>query len=78
MPSRSRDRDAAGLPASAGAAPRLPDDGLDFEATGSALERALLMQALDRSNGNKRAAAELLRLKRTTLTAKIKSLELAS
>lgn len=36
------------------------------------------MQALDRSKGNKRAAAELLRLKRTTLTAKIKSLELAS
>lgn len=78
MPARPRDREATGLPASIGSAPRLPEDGLDFEATVSALERALLMQALDRSNGNKRAAAELLRLKRTTLTAKIKSLELAS
>jgi DNA-binding NtrC family response regulator len=56
---------------------RFPDEGLDFEAAVSALERALLMQALDRSKGNKRVAAELLRLKRTTLTAKIKSLELA-
>ncbi len=62
----------------AGGAPRLPEDGLDFEAAVSALERALLTQALDRSKGNKRAAAELLRLKRTTLTAKIKSLELVS
>lgn len=56
----------------------LPEDGLDFEATVSALERALLRQALDRAQGNKRMAAELLRLKRTTLTAKIKSLALAS
>lgn len=56
----------------------LPEDGLDFEATVSALERALLRQALDRTRGNKRMAAELLRLKRTTLTAKIKSLEMAS
>lgn len=55
----------------------LPEDGLDFEATVSALERALLRQALDRTGGNKRMAAELLRLKRTTLTAKLKSLELA-
>lgn len=61
-----------------GEPPRLPEDGLDFEATVSALERALLMQALDRSKGNKRMAAELLRLKRTTLTAKLKSLEMAS
>jgi transcriptional regulator with GAF, ATPase, and Fis domain len=61
-----------------GESPRLPEDGLDFEATVSALERALLMQALDRSKGNKRVAAELLRLKRTTLTAKLKSLEMAS
>ncbi|MCW5965797.1 MAG: sigma-54-dependent Fis family transcriptional regulator [Bryobacterales bacterium] len=56
----------------------LPEDGLDFEATVSALERALLRQALERAQGNKRMAAELLRLKRTTLTAKLKSLALAS
>jgi DNA-binding NtrC family response regulator len=62
----------------AGTALELPEDGLDFEATVSALERALLRQALERTRGNKRMAAELLRLKRTTLTAKIKSLEMAS
>jgi DNA-binding NtrC family response regulator len=56
----------------------LPEEGLDFEATVSALERALLQQALQRARGNKRMAAELLRLKRTTLTAKLKSLSLAS
>lgn len=78
LPSRSSGREDDGIAAAPGSAPRLPEDGLDFEATVSALERALLMQALDRSKGNKRAAAELLRLKRTTLTAKIKSLELAS
>ncbi|MCC6262711.1 MAG: sigma-54-dependent Fis family transcriptional regulator, partial [Bryobacterales bacterium] len=78
LPSRPKGRDDAGLETAPGEIPRLPEDGLDFEATVSALERALLMQALDRSKGNKRAAAELLRLKRTTLTAKIRSLELAS
>lgn len=78
LPSRSSGPENPAMLAAHGEAPRLPDDGLDFEATVSALERALLMQALDRSKGNKRAAAELLRLKRTTLTAKIKSLELAS
>ena len=74
-------RSGAGANATARLGPgevsRFPDEGLDFEAAVSALERALLMQALDRSKGNKRVAAELLRLKRTTLTAKIKSLELA-
>lgn len=78
LPSRTKRTDGAELTTAPGEIPRLPEDGLDFEATVSALERALLMQALDRSKGNKRAAAELLRLKRTTLTAKIKSLELAS
>jgi len=33
---------------------------------------------LQRTGGNKRQAAELLRLKRTTLAAKLKSLEMAS
>ncbi|MCZ2152455.1 MAG: sigma-54 dependent transcriptional regulator [Bryobacterales bacterium] len=77
LPSTRKTADP-GLSAGADGIPKLPEDGLDFEAAVSALERALLMQALDRSKGNKRAAAELLRLKRTTLTAKIKSLDLAS
>lgn len=68
----------ASVPTPDQSSPSLPDDGLDFEATVSALERALLRQALERTQGNKRMAAELLRLKRTTLTAKLKSLALAS
>jgi DNA-binding NtrC family response regulator len=53
----------------------LPDGGLDFEATMGRIELAILGQALERSRGNKTLAADLLRLKRTTLTAKLKSLE---
>jgi len=50
---------------------------MDFQQTIARLERSLLEQALRRSNGNKKQAAELLRLKRTTFSAKLKSLEAA-
>ncbi len=53
----------------------LPEEGLDFEAVISRIELNLLEQALKRANGNKKAAAEILGLKRTTLAAKLKSLE---
>jgi DNA-binding NtrC family response regulator len=56
----------------------VPDDGLDFERTVSRIERSILDQALKRTGGNKKQAAEMLRLKRTTLAAKLKSLEMAS
>ena len=56
----------------------VPDDGLDFEAMVGGIERAILEQALRKTNGNKKQAAEMLRLKRTTLTAKLKSLEAAA
>ena len=49
---------------------RLPPEGVDFEALVDRLERSLLAQALERTGGNKKRAAELLRLKRTTLSAK--------
>ncbi len=52
----------------------LPDDGIDFEQTVGRIELHLLEQALRRTGGNKTLAAEMLRLKRTTLTAKLKSL----
>jgi DNA-binding NtrC family response regulator len=52
----------------------LPEDGLDFEAVMGRIELNLLQQALERANGNKKAAADMLRLKRTTLAAKLKSL----
>jgi DNA-binding NtrC family response regulator len=64
-------------PVSPAAAPvvRVPEDGLDFERTVSRIERSILDQALERTGGNKKLAAEMLRLKRTTLSAKLKSLE---
>ncbi|MBS1829291.1 MAG: sigma-54-dependent Fis family transcriptional regulator [Acidobacteria bacterium] len=52
----------------------LPDEGLDFEETVGRIELHLLEQALRRTNGNKTQAAEILKLKRTTLAAKLRSL----
>jgi transcriptional regulator with GAF, ATPase, and Fis domain len=52
----------------------LPDDGLDFEETLAEIERSILEQALRKTGGNKKAAADMLRLKRTTLSAKIRAL----
>ena len=56
----------------------VPDDGLDFERTVSHIERSILEQALRKSGGNKQIAANMLRLKRTTLSAKLRSLETAA
>lgn len=53
---------------------RVPDGGLDFERTVTRIERSILEQALERTRGNKKQAAQMLRLKRTTLSAKLKSL----
>jgi transcriptional regulator with GAF, ATPase, and Fis domain len=53
----------------------VPDDGLDYEQTLAVIERSILDQALRKTNGNKKAAAEMLRLKRTTLSAKVRSLD---
>ncbi len=52
----------------------LPDSGLDFEEIIAGIERNMIEQALHRTNGNKSAAADLLRLKRTTLGAKMRTL----
>lgn len=56
----------------------LPDGGFDYEQVVGDFERQILRQALQRTNGNKKAAADILRLKRTTLNAKLKSLEAAA
>jgi DNA-binding NtrC family response regulator len=53
----------------------LPEEGLDFETVIGRIELNLLEQALERARGNKKVAADMLRLKRTTLAAKLKSLE---
>jgi DNA-binding NtrC family response regulator len=54
---------------------QVPDDGLDFEQTVGQIARGILEQALRKTNGNKKMAADLLRLKRTTLAAKLRSLD---
>jgi two-component system response regulator AtoC len=57
----------AGLP--------FPDEGLDFESFIAGIEREMIHRSLERTNGNKGAAARLLNLKRTTLVEKLKRLE---
>jgi DNA-binding NtrC family response regulator len=52
----------------------VPDQGLDFEKTVGGIERNILEQALKKTRGNKKLAAQMLGLKRTTLTAKLKSI----
>lgn len=52
----------------------VPDHGLDFERTVGSIEWNILEQALRKTRGNKKLAAEMLGLKRTTLTAKLRSL----
>jgi len=56
------------------ALPSLPDEGIDFEQTVGRIELHLLEQALRKTGGNKTQAADMLRLKRTTLTAKLRVL----
>jgi DNA-binding NtrC family response regulator len=56
---------------------QLPQQGLDFDEVVGAFELSLLDQALSACNGNKARAADLLKIKRTTLLAKLKSLKSA-
>ena len=49
-----------------------PDDGLDLPAYLSSIEHDLIQRALDRTRGNRNRAADLLRIKRTTLVEKLK------
>ena len=50
----------------------LPEEGLDLPAHLAAVERDLLRRALDRTGGNRNKAADLLRIKRTTLVEKLR------
>jgi DNA-binding NtrC family response regulator len=64
-----------------GAAPKdasevwFPDDGVDFAKYIEGVELSLIRRSLERTSGNKRQAAKLLHLKRTTLIEKLKRLE---
>lgn len=51
---------------------QIPDDGLDFNRLVDQFENRLISMALTKTSGNKKAAARLLGLNRTTLVEKIK------
>ena len=53
----------------------LPAGGLSYDAVVHGFELNLMQQALERAGGNKKRAAELLRIKRTTFTARWKALQ---
>jgi two-component system, NtrC family, response regulator AtoC len=52
-----------------------PDAGLDLPAYLATIERDLIQRSLERTGGNRNKAAELLRIKRTTLVEKLKRLD---
>ena len=52
-----------------------PEDGLDFDQYIEDVELSLIKRSLERTHGNKRQAAKLLKLKRTTLIEKLKRLD---
>lgn len=53
----------------------IPTEGIDMERLVSDFEHTLIKRALDHTQGNKRQAADLLHVKRTTLIEKLKRLE---
>ncbi len=61
--------------AASGLEVKIPAHGLDFDSVIATLERDLIEQALEMAKGNKKKAADLLRIKRTTLAARWKALE---
>jgi DNA-binding NtrC family response regulator len=71
LPSHQASRFVPAVPSQA----TVPDGGLDFDLAVANFERLLLEQAVERSGGNKTLAADLLRMKRTTLLAKLRNLE---
>ncbi len=70
-------REALGVEApSASMSMDLPPEGLDLNQVVSDVEKKLMLQSLQITRGNKKRAAELLGLKRTTFLEKMKRLEL--
>jgi DNA-binding NtrC family response regulator len=54
----------------------IPDEGIDFAAVVSQVERELIVRCLEKTRGNKRQAARLLNLSRTTFIDKLQRLNL--
>ena len=52
----------------------IPDEGINFASVVSQLERDLILRCLEKTGGNKRQAARLLQLSRTTLIDKLQRL----
>jgi len=66
------------LPASALQSIAVPGAGMNFEQTVGRIEREIIEDALRKARGNKTLAAGMLGLKRTTLSAKLRSLTAAA
>ncbi len=56
----------------------IPDEGINFTQVVSQLERELIVRCLEKTGGNKRQAARLLQLSRTTLIDKLNRLNVAT
>ncbi|MBI4477344.1 MAG: sigma-54-dependent Fis family transcriptional regulator [Acidobacteria bacterium] len=54
----------------------IPDEGINFTSVVSQVERELILKCLEKTGGNKRQAARLLNLSRTTLIDKLHRLNL--
>ena len=63
---------AAPAPSTPPSGTQLPAEGVDLRAVIARLEESLIDQALERTGGNRNAAAQLLGLNRTTLVEKLK------
>jgi DNA-binding NtrC family response regulator len=56
----------------------IPEDGIHFNTVVSELEKRLILQSLEVTGGNKKRAASLLHLKRTTFVEKLKRMGMES
>ena len=56
----------------------IPDEGLNFQSVVTQLERELITRCLEKTGGNKRQAARLLQLSRTTLIDKLHRLNIGT
>jgi DNA-binding NtrC family response regulator len=56
----------------------IPDDGVHFNTMVSDLEKRLILQSLAVARGNKKRAASLLHLKRTTFVEKLRRMGMES
>jgi DNA-binding NtrC family response regulator len=65
---------SAPLASSTVSLPHMPEEGINFASTMSQVERELILRYLEKAGGNKRRAARLLHLSRTTLIDKLQRL----